>query len=138
MNLPPIPAFLISLAIPCSLVRNDLVPFVSRRAGDECDHGLGIAHVEDFVRHTGLDVDEIASLIFDRLLQASSEFVTHFSFDDVKDHFEADMDVRVGHATWRNSGDIGRQACCSHVLARHALFVMDSIPIASRAAAANR
>ncbi len=53
-----------------AIVRNDVVPFVSRRAGDECDHRLGIAHVEDFMRHAGLDVDEIAGLVFDHLFQA--------------------------------------------------------------------
>ena len=53
-----------------AIVRNDVVPFVSRRAGDECDHRLGIAHVEDFMRHAGLDVNEIAGLVFDHLFQA--------------------------------------------------------------------
>jgi hypothetical protein len=100
-----------------SVVRNNLVPLVGGRASDECDHRFGIAHVEYFMRHAGFDVDEIARLVFDHLFQAWSEFVPHFSFDDIEDHFEADMNVRVGDAARRNSGDIGGQACRSHVLA---------------------
>src|SRR6476659_2184296 len=73
-----------------TIVWNDVVPFVSRRAGDECDHRLGVAHVEDFMRHAGLDVDEIAGFVFDHLFQACSEFVAHFSIDDVENYFEPD------------------------------------------------
>ena len=73
------------------------------------------------MRHAGLDVDEIARLIFDHLFQPFSEFVAHFAFDDVQDHLEADMDVRVGDATRRNRGDIGGQARRAHVLARTCL-----------------
>src|SRR5438067_12329232 len=58
-NLLRIPPFLISLAILCSLVRNDVVPLVGGRAGDEGDNRLGVAHVEDFVWHAGFDVNEI-------------------------------------------------------------------------------
>ena len=47
-----------------AIVRNNIVPFVSRRAGDECDHRFGVAHVEHFVRHPGLDVNEIAGFVF--------------------------------------------------------------------------
>ena len=68
------------------------------------------------MRHAGLDVNEITGLILDHLFQAWSEFVPHFSLDDIEDHFEADMDVGVGDAARRNSGDIGGQACCSTFL----------------------
>ena len=70
-------------------------------------------------------------------LQPFSEFVSHFSFDDVKDHFEADMDVRISDASRRNGGDVGRQARRAHIFARHPLFVMNAVPISLRAAAAN-
>jgi len=80
---------LLSLAIRCSVVRNDVIPFVSRGAGDEGDHRFGVAHIKDLMRHTGFNVDEIAGLIFDGLLAAWSEFVTHLAFNDVEDHFEA-------------------------------------------------
>jgi hypothetical protein len=89
------------------------------------------------VRHARFDVDEIAGLIFDHLFQARSEFVANFSFDDVQDHFEADVNMRVRDAAWRDRSDVCRQFCRSHVLARHALFVMNAVPVASRAAAAN-
>src|SRR4030095_168192 len=56
-NLSLIPAFLLSLEILCSVVRNNVVPFVGGRAGDEGDHWLGIAHVEHFVRHAWFDID---------------------------------------------------------------------------------
>src|SRR5204863_7757930 len=74
-NLLRIPPFLISLAILCSLVRNDVVPLVGGRAGDEGDNRLGVAHVEYFMRHAGLDVNEIASFVFDHLFQAVPKFV---------------------------------------------------------------
>ena len=112
-----IPAFLYSLEIPCFVVRNNLVPLIRRRAGDECDNRLGVAHVEYLMRHARLNVDEIAGLIFDYLFKPFTEFVTHFAFDDVENYFEADMNVRVRNAAWRNRGNIGRQIGGAHVLA---------------------
>ena len=35
-----------------AVVRNNIIPFVGREAGDIGDNRLGIAHVEDFVRLT--------------------------------------------------------------------------------------
>ena len=55
------------------------------------------------MRHAGLDVDEIAGLVFDRLFQAFSEFVPYFSLDDIEDYFEADMPKDIG-SSWRVSG----------------------------------
>src|SRR3954470_22308249 len=95
-----------ALAPLVAIVRNDLVPLVSGRAGDECDHRLGIAHVEDFMRHAGLDVDEIAGLVFDCLFEAFTELVSHLSFNDIEDYFEADMDVCIRDAARRNGSDI--------------------------------
>ena len=69
-------------------------------------HRFGIAHVENFVRYAGFDVNEIAGFVFDRLLAALPEFVANFSFDDVKDYFEANMNMRIRNAARRNSGDI--------------------------------
>src|SRR5436309_12626175 len=100
-----------------SVVWNDLGPLVGGTTGDKCDRRLDIAHVEHFMRHTGLDVDEIAGLVFDHLFQAWSEFVTHFAFDDVENYFKADMNVRISDASRRDGGDIRGQACRSHVLA---------------------
>src|SRR4030095_15354131 len=96
-----IPPFLISLAILCSVVRNDVIPLICRGAGNECDDRFGLAHVEYFVRHAWFDVNEIAGFVFDRLLTAGPEFVAHFSFDDIEDHFKADMDMRIGDASGR-------------------------------------
>src|SRR5207302_1794082 len=75
------------------LVRNDIVPFVGRGTGDKGDDGLGITHVEDFMRHVRLDVNEIAGFVLQYLLKPPSEFVAHSSFDDIKDQLEADMNV---------------------------------------------
>ena len=58
------------------------------------------------MRDTGFDVNEIAGFVLDHLLEAGAEFVAHCSFDDVKDHFEIDMNVRVRNAARRDSGDI--------------------------------
>ena len=135
---PLLPAFLLSFEILCSVVGNDVVPLVGGRAGDECHHRFGVAHVEHFMRHARFDVDEIAGLIFDHLFEPFTEFVSYSSFDDVQNYFKADMNVRISDTSWWNGGDVGRQACRSHVLARHALFVMDAIPIPLRAAATNR
>ncbi len=63
--------------------------------------------VEHFVRHARFDVNEIAGFILDSCFESGPEFVAHFSFDDVKDHFEADMNMGVGHAAWRDRGDVG-------------------------------
>src|SRR6266508_6110923 len=89
-----------------SVVRNNVVPLVCGRTRYKGDHGFGLAHVEDFVRHPWFDVNEIAGFILDHLLEAGTEFVAHSSFDDVKDHFEIDMNVRVRNAARRDGGGI--------------------------------
>ena len=48
------------------------------------------------MRHARFDENEIAGLVFQHLLATISEFMAHFSIDDVKDHFKVDMDVGVG------------------------------------------
>src|SRR5262249_4712036 len=118
-------------------VGNDVVPLVGGRPGDEGDHRLGLAHVEYFMRHTRFDVNEIAGLIFDHLFQSFTKFVTYFSFDDVQNYFKADMDVRICDASRRDGGDVCRQVRRSHIFPRHALLVMNAVPITSRAATAN-
>src|SRR4029453_2148547 len=54
-----------SVSLP--IVRNDVLPFGCIRAGHDRDDRLDVAHVEDFVRHSGLDEDEIAGIVFDDL-----------------------------------------------------------------------
>jgi hypothetical protein len=80
---------------------------------------------------------EIAGCVFHDLLEPGAEFVAHFAFHNVKDHFEADMNMRRGHATRRNGGDVGREFCRAHVFGGHALLVMNAIPIPTRAPATN-
>ena len=46
-----------------AVIRNDVVPFVGAGAGDKGDHGLGITHVEDFMRHVRFYVNEIAGFV---------------------------------------------------------------------------
>src|SRR6266568_985300 len=120
-----------------SIVRNDLVPLVGRRACDEGDDRFGVAHVEDFMRYTGLDVNEIARLILNHLLAAGAEFVADFSFYDVKDHFEIDMNMGVRNAAGRDGGDVRGQTRRPHVFARHALLVMNPVPVPTRTPAAD-
>ena len=90
-----------------AIVGNNVVPFGGGGAGDEGDDRFGIAHVEDFVGHAGFDVDEIAGLVLQHLLEPGSEFVAHFSFDDVKDQLEADVNMGCGDATGRDCRDVG-------------------------------
>src|SRR5260370_10557723 len=85
-----------------AVVRNNIIPFVGRGAGDKGDNRFGIAQVEDFMRHAGFDVNEIAGFVLDRPLAAGSELVAYLSFDDVKDHFEIDMNMRIGNAAGRD------------------------------------
>ncbi len=84
------------LALLIAIVRNDVVPFLGGGTRNKGDDRFGFAHVEDFVRNAGFDVNEIAGFVLDHLFQAGAEFVTHSSFDDVKDHLKIDMNVRVG------------------------------------------
>src|SRR5438270_1525112 len=90
-----------------AIVRNNVVPLVSGGAGDEGDDRLGIAHVEDFVGHAGFDINEVASFVFQHLFESTSEFVADFSFEDVKDELEADMNMGGGDATGRDRCDVG-------------------------------
>ena len=99
-------AFLRCLGRSIAIVGHDFVPLVGRRTRDKRDHGFGLAHIEDFVRHAGFDVNEITGFVFNDLLEAGPEFVAHFSLDDVKDHFEIDMNMRVRDAARRNGGNI--------------------------------
>jgi len=119
------------LSGPISVVGDNIIPLFSGRAGDERDDRFGVAHVKDFVRHARFDVNEIAGFIFQHFSAAIAEFVPHFSFDDVKDYFEIDVDVRAGDA------DVRRQLFRADIFRRHALFVMNAIPIPARTAAAN-
>src|SRR5437868_4624515 len=75
-------AILSSALVP--IVGNDVVPLGGGRTGDKGDDWFGVAHVENFVRHAGFDVNEIAGFVFQDLFQASAEFVADFSFDDVQ------------------------------------------------------
>src|SRR6187401_3601124 len=90
-----------------AIVGNNVVPFGGGGAGDEGNDRFGIAHVEDFVGHAGFDVDEIAYFVLQHLLEPGSEFVADFSFEDIKDHFETDMNMGIRDATWRYRCDVG-------------------------------
>src|SRR5439155_3226296 len=90
-----------------AIVRNNVVPLVGGRAGDKSDDGFGVAHVEDFMRHAWFDANEIAGFVLKHLLEPGSEFVAHFSFDDIKDHLEADVNMRIRDAARRYRGDVG-------------------------------
>lgn len=89
------------------------------------------------MRDARLDVDEIAGLVFQDLLEAGPEFVADSSLENIKDQLEPDVNVGVSDSTRRNRGDVRREPGRPDVLRRHALLVMNPIPIAARASAAN-
>src|SRR6266849_6060405 len=90
-----------------AVVRNNIIPLVGRGAGDKGHDGFGVAHVEDFMRHARFDVNKIAGFVLQDLLEPGSEFVAHFSFEDIKNHLEADMNMGIRDATWRYRGYVG-------------------------------
>src|ERR1700693_2553674 len=81
----PHAVFIGSLFILRPIVWDYIIPFIGRGAGDKGDDGFGVAHVEDFMGHPGLDVNKIAGFVLHHLFAAVSELVADFSFDDVKD-----------------------------------------------------
>jgi hypothetical protein len=129
-----------------AVVRNNIIPFLGRGADDKGHDGFGLAHVDDFVRHARFDVDEIAGLVLTRdcpitrrfpsgfsvyppapphgvfqdLLEPESEFVAHFSFEDIKDQLEADMNMDVRDATRRYRGNVGRWFGRADIFGGHA------------------
>ena len=119
------------------IVWDDVVPLIGGRAGHEGHDRLGLAQVEDLVWHARFDVDEVTCLVLDSLFQAGTELVPHLSLKNIKDELEADVDMGVSHAARRDGGDIGGEFGRADVLRRHALLVMNAVPIAARAAAAN-
>src|SRR5438270_8151067 len=89
------------------------------------------------MRHARFDVNEIAGFILDHLFQPRSELMTNFSFEDVKDHLEIDMDVGISHAAGRDGGDVGRQSGGTDIFGGHPLFIMNPVPIPAGASAMN-
>ena len=53
------------------------------------------------------DVNEIIGFVVHDLLEPGSEFVPHSPFDDIKNHFEADMNMSIRDATGRDRGGPG-------------------------------
>ena len=47
------------------------------------------------------------------------------------------MDVGISDAARRNGGDVSGQFGRADILGRHALFIMNAVPVPARAAAAN-
>ena len=118
-------------------VGDNIVPLVRGGTRDKGDDWFGVTHVEHFVRDIRLDVNKIAGLVFDDLFEPGSEFVPHLALENVEDEFKSNMDVRVSHAAGRDRGDVSRKFCRADVLGRHALFIMDAVPVTARTAAAN-
>lgn len=120
-----------------AIVRNNFVPLLRGRAGDEGDDRFGLAHIKDFVGDARFDVDEIAGFIFQDLLEAATELMPHFALYYIEDELEADMDVGFGYSAGRDGGDVRGEFRRADVFRRHALFVMNAVPITARAAAAD-
>src|SRR5437870_7389267 len=120
-----------------AVVRNNIVPLVGRRASDKSDDRFGIAHIEDFVWHTRFYVNEMAGFVLHHLLEPGSEFVAHFSFEDIEDYLELDVNMGIRYATGRNGGNVGRQFSCADIFGGHALLIVNAVPIPAGAAATN-
>ena len=48
-----------------TIVRNDVLPLAGIGARHHSYHRLGLAQVEHFVRHAGLDEDEVAGTVLE-------------------------------------------------------------------------
>src|SRR4029077_14588808 len=114
-----------------SLIGNDVGPLARVGTRDHGDNWIGGADVEDFVRHAGLDEDEIAGGVFHDLLQTVAVFVADAARENVEHHLEADVDVGVGPAAGWNGGDVHRERLRAHVLARQSFFVVNAVPVAA-------
>src|SRR5262249_7367172 len=88
--------------------------------------------------HARLNINEVAGLVVERLLQAGAVLVTHPALEDVEHDLEIDVDVGVGHAAGRDGGDVHRQLPAADVLGRQARLVLDAVPAAAVAGAADR
>src|SRR4051812_20360967 len=89
------------------------------------------------MRDARLDVNKIAGLVFQDLLAPRTKFVAHLSLENVKDQFEADVNMGVGDAARRNRRDVGRELGRPDILRGHSLLVVNAVPVAPRAAATN-
>lgn len=56
-----------SWARAATVIIDNILPFARIRTRYDRDNGLGLAHIEDFVRDTRLDIDKIARAIFNGL-----------------------------------------------------------------------
>ena len=119
------------------LVGNDVLPFARIRARDDGYDWLGVAGVEDFMRHARLDEDEVAGGILDGLLQSLAVLVPDAARENVEHDLEADMDVRVGDTARRNRRHVHRQRLGADVVARQAHLVVDAVPVAAVLSGAN-
>ena len=63
-----------------AVIGNDLIPFFGAGSRHKCDHGIGVAHIEDFVRHALFDVDEVAGFVFKYFFELMAKFVTDPAF----------------------------------------------------------
>src|SRR5262245_2738276 len=120
-----------------SLVRNDVGPLAGVGSRDDGDNRIGGADVEDFVRNTGLDEDEVAGCVLDHLLQTVTVFVADAALENVEHHLEADVDVGVASTAGWNSRDVHRERLLAHVLARQSFFVVNAVPVAAVLAGAD-
>src|SRR5262245_18884690 len=120
-----------------SLIRNDVGPFAGVGSSEGGDNRIGGADVEDFVRNTGLDEDEVAGRVLDHLLQTVAVLVADAALENVEHHLEADVDMGVGHAAGWNGGDVHRERLRADVLARQSFFVVNAVPVPAVLASAN-
>jgi hypothetical protein len=60
-----------------TVVGDDMCPFLGIGPGNDRNHWLRIAEVENLMRNAGLDINEVARRVVDRLLQTLTIFMSN-------------------------------------------------------------
>src|SRR5688572_33334094 len=89
------------------------------------------------MRDAGLDENEVAGFVFDRMFERRSEFVSHAALEDVEHDLEVDVDMRGGDTAGWDGGDVHGQLGRRHVLRRQAGPVLNPVPAADIPTTAN-
>ena len=85
---------------------NDVRPLAGIGTSHDGHHGFGLAQVVDFMRHTRLDIDKVACLVINGVLQIVSVNMTDVALKNVKHQFESIVNVRVSDSAGSNRSDI--------------------------------
>ena len=90
------------------IVRHDVLPLARVGPRHHSHHRLGVAQVEYLVRHSRLDVDEVAGFVLDRFLAPRPILVANPALQDIEHQLEADVDMGICDAPRGNRRDVHR------------------------------